>query len=113
MLADDDATICSFVSDVLVDEGHDVLIAHDGAAALDLVQEHSPQLVLLDDSMPGCDARCFMDDYRQRAAPRAPVILVTASHDASRRAAQVEADDYLGKPFELDALLDMVARYAA
>ena len=38
---------------------------------------------------------------------------MTASRDAGQRAAEVEADEHLGKPFELDALLDVVARHAA
>lgn len=54
-----------------------------------------------------------MDGLREHPTPHAPVILITASHDARRRAAEVGADDHLGKPFDLAALLSLVDQHTA
>jgi DNA-binding response OmpR family regulator len=62
--------------------------------------------------MPIMDGWEFAQRYRQRvaAAAAAPIIVMTAAHDARVRAAQVRAIDVLGKPFDLDELLAVVAR---
>jgi CheY-like chemotaxis protein len=114
LVVDDDPGIREFVLLALSDEGYDVLAAPDGHAALACAAAHPPDVVLLDFNMPGCDGRCFLEGYRRaRPEPRAPVVLVTAARDARQRAAEVGADHHLGKPFDLDALLDLVARLAA
>ena len=50
----------------------------------------------------------FAQVYRARPAPRAPVLVVTAARDAAQRAAEVGADGYLAKPFDLDDLLGFI-----
>ena len=113
LVVDDDPHIREVVLFALADEGYDVLAASDGRVGLTFAAEHAPDVVLLDYNMPGCDGRCLLEGYRALPGPRTPVVLVTAARDARRRAAEVGADAHLGKPFELDALLDLVARYAA
>ncbi len=112
-VVEDDPAIREMLLLALSDEGYAVLAASDGLVALAFAIEHPPAVVLLDYNMPHCDARCFLDGYRAQPGPHAPVVLVTAARDAKQRAAEVGADAWLGKPFELDTLLDLVARYAA
>jgi CheY-like chemotaxis protein len=57
------------------------------------------------------DGWAIADAYRRRPGPHAPIVVLTAAQDAAARAAQINADGYLGKPFELDDLLNVVARY--
>ncbi|MBV9282791.1 MAG: response regulator, partial [Chloroflexi bacterium] len=64
-----------------------------------------------DMKMPGVDGWAFARAYRQRSAPRPPVVVVTAAGDAASWAAEIAADDVLAKPFDLDHLLELVARY--
>ena len=113
LVVDDDPGIRGVLIEALSDEGYDVLAAPDGRVALAFAAEHPPSVILLDYAMPVCDGPTFVATYRGGPAPHAPIVLVTASHEAKRRAAEVRADDWLGKPFELDDLLDLVARYAA
>ena len=94
------------------DEGYDALAAPNGRVALEVDAEHPPSIILLDYSMPVYDGPTFAAAYRRTRGLHAPIVLVTASHEAQRRAEEVRADDYLGKPFDLDALLDLVARHA-
>jgi CheY-like chemotaxis protein len=113
LVVDDDPHILHFITDVLSDEGFDVVTAPDGQAALDRVQEHPPDVILLDYQMPVCDGPRFVALYRQMPGPHAPVVLLTAATAARQRAAEIGADAYIGKPFDLDALFSLVERYAA
>ena len=112
LVVDDDEMIRDFVGMVLTEEGFEVLTAPDGAAALDLADEHQPSLILLDMRMPGVDGWGFAHEYRQRPGPHAPIVVVTAAVDAAESAAEIAAEGYLAKPFDLDDLLQVVSRYA-
>ena len=96
---------------VLGSEGYWVTTANNGAVALDQLGREAFDLILLDMRMPVMDGWSFARAYRQSRGPKAPIVVLTAAHDAAERAAQISADGYLGKPFELDDLLELVARY--
>ncbi len=113
LVVDDDPGIRDVLLMALSDEGYDVLVAPNGQVALRFAAEQPPDVILLDYAMPVCDGPTFAAAYRGQPPPHAPIVLVTASHEAQRRAQEVRADDYLGKPFDLDHLLDLVARHAA
>jgi CheY-like chemotaxis protein len=86
--------------------------ASQGALALDLIRTRPPDLILLDMRMPDMDGGAFAEAYRQLPGRRAPLIVLTAARDAAERAAQLEADAFLPKPFDIEALLDLVGRLA-
>ena len=113
LVVDDDPGIRAFLHIVLADEGYDVREAPDGQVALACAADHPPDVILLDYTMPVCSGPAFAAAYRAAPGPHAPILLVTASHEAARRAEQVRADGCLGKPFNLDRLLELVARHAA
>jgi two-component system, chemotaxis family, chemotaxis protein CheY len=112
LVVDDDESIGEFVSMALADDGYDVVTALDGAAALELIERERPDVILLDMRMPIMDGWEFARRYREMTGPHAPIIVVTAARDADDRAAQIEADGVLAKPFNLDDLLGLVDRYA-
>jgi CheY-like chemotaxis protein len=109
LVVEDDEPIRSTVESVLADASYLVVTAPNGAAALDLAERQPPALILLDMNMPVMDGWAFARVYRERPGPRAPIVVMTAV-DAGRRAADVDAEAYLGKPFELAELLSLVGR---
>jgi two-component system chemotaxis response regulator CheY len=113
LVVDDDPSIRQIISEILLDEGYDVLTAPDGGEALARAQEHPPAVILLDYQMPVLDGARFVQAYRRLRDPLAPIILLTAAVSAQQRAVEVGADACLGKPFELDDLVRLVQRYAA
>ncbi len=63
--------------------------------------------------MPVMDGWQFARAYRRRPGPHAPIVVVTAARDAAERAAEIQAEDVLPKPFRVDDLLRVVGRYSA
>lgn len=110
LVVDDDESIREFVSVALHEEGYTVLTATDGRAALAVVQDYSPGIILLDLWMPDIDGAGFLRDYRQFPPPRAPVVIFAASADLIADAVLADVDGYLPKPVELLDLLTVVAR---
>ena len=112
LVVDDDHDIAELVRLALTDEGYEVVIASNGSSALQATLETAFDLILLDMRMPVMDGWEFAREYRSRAGPRAPVIVITAARDAAERAAEIDADGYLSKPFSLEELLDIVDHHA-
>ena|SRR5579864_3850102 len=112
LVVEDQDDIRELVALVLRNEGYCVATADNGVVALEEVERKPFAVVLLDMRMPVMDGWAFADAYRKRPGPHAPIVVLTAAQDAAARAAQIRADAYLGKPFELEDLLSVVARYA-
>ena len=113
LVVEDDADIRALVADVLTGAGHAVAAAPDGRAALALAAARPPDLILLDMHMPAVDGWEFARRYRAGPPPHAPIVVLTATTHASRRAAEVGAAGFLGKPFDVGQLVALVERYAA
>ncbi len=106
--ADDDPQLLRLVTRNLEFEEYEVLPASDGVLALEQVEAHSPDLVLLDVMMPRMDG--FTVCQRIREFSTVPIIIVTArGQDQDKvRGLDLGADDYLTKPFSVDELLARV-----
>jgi putative two-component system response regulator len=101
LVADDTESIRSLFSKLLLADGHEVLSAADGAAALDVVQHHHPDVILLDVTMPHVDGLEVCRRLKSDPATRlTPVVLVTGQTDLSDRIRGLEAgaDEFLSKP---------------
>ncbi len=112
LVVDDDSSIRDLIEMALAGHGYDVQPASNGAAALDIVRGRPPNLILLDMRMPVMDGWEFAREYRALPGPHVPIIVLTAARDAGSRAAEINAEAYLGKPFDLDQLLVLVAQHA-
>jgi len=112
LVVEDQQDIRDLVAFILESAGYRVSTANNGALALEHVARETIDVVLLDMRMPVMDGWAFAQAYRQLAGPHAPIVVLTAAQDAATRAGQIHADAYLGKPFEIDDLLNVVARYA-
>ena len=111
LVVDDDHDIAELVRLALTDEGYEVVVASNGSAAL-LAMETTPfDLILLDMRMPVMDGWEFARAFQARPEPRAPIVVVTAARDAGERAAEIDADGYISKPFSLEELLDAVKHH--
>jgi len=101
LIADDQESIRSLFHRVLSGDGHDVVLAPDGASALTAIHRHRPDVVLLDVAMPLVNG---LDVCRQLKADPAtrltPVVLVSGQTDLEDRINGIEAgaDEYLSKP---------------
>jgi DNA-binding response OmpR family regulator len=106
--ADDDPQLLRLVTRNLEFEGYEVLPVSDGQQALEQVEAHSPDLVLLDVMMPRMDG--FTVCQRVREFSAVPIVIVTArGQDQDKvRGLDLGADDYLTKPFSVDELLARV-----
>jgi two-component system chemotaxis response regulator CheY len=109
LVVDDDPSIVEVVSDILIAEGHEVVSAENGAEAL--AKANGEALVLLDMRMPVLDGWGFARQFRA-AGKRSPIVVMTAAENARSWADEIGADGYLAKPFEIDALIAAVERYA-
>ncbi len=113
LVVEDDRDLATVMRLALESAGHRVRVARNGQEALDMAADALPALVLLDMMMPVMDGWRCAAELRARYGQSLPIIVVTASELALRRGANVDADATLAKPFELDELLDLVARHLA
>lgn len=111
LLVEDDADLVALVALVLQEDGYRVKVACNGREALAKLEHDLPDLILLDMKMPVMNGPEFARELEVRHGRQAPIVVLTAAADAHRRAAEVGADAWLGKPFEPDALLSTVRRY--
>ena len=110
LVVEDERKVAGFIRQGLEEEGYAVELAHDGAAALDLlVDGPPPDLVVLDLMLPRLDGFAVLKAARSRAVPT-PVLVVTARDGVADkvRGLDLGADDYLTKPFSFDEFLARV-----
>jgi DNA-binding response OmpR family regulator len=108
MIADDDLQLLDLVTLNLELEGYSVLRTSDGRQALERIERHNPDLVLLDVMMPRMSG--FAVCHRVRECSTVPIIIITArgQEQDKIRGLELGADDYLVKPFSVGELLARV-----
>ena len=104
LVVDDDVRMLRMMQRILELEGYRVLTATGGDAALDVFDEETPDLVLLDIMMPGMDG--YMVCQRIREFCQTPIIMVTAKGNDEEKVEALDAgaDDYVTKPFSSSVL---------
>lgn len=114
LCVEDNSVNMLLVSRIVEAEGHELIKAEDGPAALDVLAETTPDIILLDINLPGINglelARRFKAD--ERLAP-VPLIATTAQVLVGDRERCLEAgcDDYLPKPLDIRKLREVIRRY--
>lgn len=111
LVVEDDSDLAMVVQFVLERGGYEAVVAADGIDALEKLDHGLPGLVLLDMRMPRMNGEQFAAELRHRYGDAVPIVVVTAAEHAHARAESIAAADVLPKPFDVDALLDMVARH--
>jgi len=104
LAVDDEEPILKLLRVNLTRDGYEVVTASNGESALELLQEHTPDLVLLDIMMPDLDGFEVLDLIRRRSD--IPVIMLTARSEKEtvRDTLNLGADDYVTKPFSMQVL---------
>jgi DNA-binding NtrC family response regulator len=111
LVADDDAGMSFFLTELMKKEGHRVLCAKDGAATLKLLQEERPDVALLDVRMPGLDGMEVLRRAREGGLAT-QCIVITAFDDRTVgvEAIKLGAYDYFPKPLDKDEVRIVVRR---
>ncbi len=110
LVVEDERKVASFLRQGLVEEGHAVEVAPDGAVALDLLLDGPPyDLAVLDLMLPKRDGFEVLKTLRARRV-ETPVLVLTARDTVSDRVVGLDlgADDYLTKPFAFEEFLARV-----
>lgn len=110
LIVEDDLDLSEGLKELLGDEGFMVTVANDGPRGLTLAEEHTPDLVILDLNLPTLDGASVCKKLKEHF-PSLPVIILTAKNttqDMVKSLTEIGADDYVAKPFEIDALLARV-----
>ena len=111
LVVEDDDTLRETLTEVLLDEGHEVRAAAHGHEALDHLDGWEPHLILLDLMMPTMDGFAFRTRQRQLGiAPQARTIVISAARDLESAVERLDADGWIAKPFRIQEVVDTVDR---
>lgn len=111
MIADDDPGILDAVEAMLEFGGYEVSSTSNGATVLEM-QDHFPDLLLLDIWMAGTDGRDVCKQLKQQDKTKnMPIIMISASTELERSAKEAGADDFLEKPFDMEELLEKIEHF--
>ena len=108
LVVDDEPQVVWMLQFSLEAEGYRTLSARDGRAALDEVREHHPSVVLLDIMMPVMDGWAFLEELQTLPAGERPRVIVVSARSSLRdraKAAELGADAFVAKPFNVDDLM--------
>ena len=112
LVVDDNEMNRDMLSRRLQKQGYELSVAPSGPEALDVIEEETPDLVLLDIMMPGMDGFEVLQRIRERRSPsELPVIMATAKSEGPDiiRALEMGANDYVTKPFDYPVVRARVA----
>ena len=107
LLVEDEEQLRRVMKDLLQREGYTVAEARDGIQALDEVDRHAPDVIILDLNLPGLDGYGVLAQLRSRPATREiPVMVLTAKGDEDNevRVFELGAADFVTKPFRARSL---------
>ncbi len=105
LVADDEIPTAELLADLLEEVGYRVILAYNGADALHLLERERPDLLVTDNMMPRLSGLQLIAHLQQHATLTIPVILMSAA-----RPEQYPAVPFVPKPFDLDHMLDLVAK---
>jgi DNA-binding NtrC family response regulator len=115
LVVDDEMGIRELLSEILADEGHEVRLAENAAAARQARAAARPDLVLLDIWMPDTDGITLLKEWVSGGQLTMPVIMMSGhgTIDTAVEATRIGALDFLEKPIALQKLLSSVKRALA
>lgn len=114
LVVDDDPDILDALQFMLEYAGYEVKTTEKGEYAENLRDTNGglPDVIILDVLLSGKDGRLICQKLKSREeTKRIPIIIISAHPNAKKSVAEVGADDFLAKPFDMDDLLTKIAKY--
>jgi DNA-binding response OmpR family regulator len=111
LVAEDDADIRHLVTQLLIDEGHEVAAAKDGDLAVDKLLEDLPDILILDIMMPGLDGYSVLEEMRSVGIDSAIKVMVLTARNSEQdfeRSFALGACEHMTKPFDPEELVASV-----
>jgi len=115
VLAEDNSTLSLLLKFRLEREGHELLMAKDGKMAIELIENHSPDLILTDIMMPFISGLEVISHVRNQLETQVPIIVFSSAgqEEMVLKAFNLGANDFMGKPFSPNELVIRVNRLLA
>ena len=114
MIVDDSLTVRKITGRLLAREGYNVLAAKDGVDAMEQLEEHIPDVMLVDIEMPRMDGFDLARSVRgNRRLRKIPIIMITSRTAEKHRtvAKEIGVEVFLGKPYQEEELLGHIAAF--
>ena len=112
LVVDDEPDILEFLQIILEEEGYEVVTSDKADYLEQLHNGGLPHLILVDVLLSGKDGREIVKYLKsQPETKQIPIIMFSAHPSAEATARQAGADDFLAKPFNIDVLLEKIARF--
>lgn len=113
LVAEDDADVRQLLTHLLVEEGHEVAVARDGAAALERLRVSPPDMLILDLMMPEVDGYQVLEELQEMGVLGVRTIVVSARGGEAdvERSLALGACHHIVKPFDPDELLNEVESF--
>jgi CheY-like chemotaxis protein len=111
LVVDDHEPTVAFIAEALTDEGYTVRTALTAADARVAIAEQRPDLILIDLYLPDKTGDALVHDLKQDGLAHVPVILMTVAAQAARELSMDGIAFFLMKPFNLDELVECVAKH--
>ena len=108
LVVDDEPQVVWMLQFSLEAEGYQTISARDGRTALDEIMEHRPGMVLLDIMMPVMDGWAVLEALQELPPEQRPRVIVVSARSSLRdraKAAELGADAFVAKPFNVDDLM--------
>lgn len=113
LIVEDDPQVARLIALVLQRHGYVGEIVSDGRIALDRVRQEKPQAIFADLTVRGMGGEALCSALKQDEDMKSiPFVVISGDRDIAEKAKGCGADDYLGKPFEFDALIQLVRKHA-
>lgn len=112
VLAEDNSTLSLLLKFRLEKEGYKLLMAEDGKKAIELIEEHKPNLILTDIMMPYISGLEVISHVRNELNDQTQIIVFSAAgqEEMVLKAFNLGANDFMGKPFSPNELVIRVKR---
>lgn len=113
LVVEDDPQVARLIALVLERNGQKSEVVADGQTALERARAERPTMIFADLTIKGLGGEALCSTLKSAPETRdIPYIVVSGDRDIAEKARSCGADDYMGKPFEFDDLVRLVAKYA-
>jgi len=117
LIVDDDSDIVAAIIAAIEDFGAEIRTTGNGNTAVDMLEEKTPDLLILDQMLPGRSGFLVMEKIlpKRKETGKPPVIMITANPGTRHKiyAQTLGVDEYINKPFRMEKLVKAAERILA